>query len=162
MKKETWKDIPGYEGRYQVSSLGRVRTDSGKIMSLELTQRGYFRVELWSDHSRKRFKVHRLVAIVFIPNPKNLPQVDHINGDKTDNRVENLRWVSNIQNCGFNNKKKSSRRPVLIIGRDGAKDVYPSISAAARAMGVSRYGVMAVLNGTQKTTANGRRVSYGN
>lgn len=162
MKKETWKDIPGYEGRYQISSLGRVRTGSGKIMSLELTQRGYFRVKLWSGRVCKRFRVHRLVAIVFIPNPKNLPQVDHINGDKTDNRIENLRWVSNSQNCGFNNKKKASRRPVLILGRDGAKEVYPSIRAAARAMGVSRYGVMAVLNGTQKTTANGRMVSYGN
>lgn len=162
MKKETWKDIPGYEGRYQVSSLGRVRTDSGKIMSLELTQRGYFRVELWSSHSRKRFKVHRLVAIVFIPNPKNLPQVDHINGDKTDNRVENLRWVSNLQNCRFDNKKKLVRVPVIVTSNDGKADVYPSISAAARAIGVSRYGVMAVLSGTQKTTANGRRVSYGN
>ena len=160
MIEEIWMDIPGYEGRYQVSDLGRVRTVDGKVMGFETTQRGYYRVALYKNGTRQRFRVHRLVASVFVPNPNNLPQVDHINGDKTDNRACCLRWVSNEQNCNFDNKKEPKRGQVSVTAEDGSVRIFPSVKAASRAIGVSRYGIMAVLSGTQRTTANGMKISY--
>ena len=99
--KEIWKDIRGYEGLYRVSNLGRVisleRIDSrGRIWPERLIyigndySKGYLVVKLCKDGKQKAYKVHRLVADAFIPNPENLPQVNHINEDKTDNRAENL------------------------------------------------------------------------
>lgn len=158
---ETWRYIPGYEGLYQVSELGRVRSVSGRVIGEELTQRGYCRVSLFKNGRRERFRVHRLVAMAFIPNPENFPQVDHINGDKTDNSYKNLRWVTNAQNCNFCNRKKIVRRCICATSIDGETTEYSSAMMAARSLRVSRYGVMAVLKGTQKTTANGTKVYYG-
>lgn len=155
-----WATIPGFDGRYIVSRNGSVRNRSGKPVRLELSQRGYYRVYLSKNGVVQRFRVHRLVASAFIPNPNNLPQVDHINGVKTDNRAENLRWVTNKQNCNFNNKKESQQVSVVITDQLGGKSIYPSINAAAASIGVSRYGIMAVLQGTQKTTAGGITASY--
>lgn len=106
---EIWKDIPGYEGEYQVSNLGRVkslartcRNNKGtrpireRILKPCLTKNGYSIVHL--GHRGRSTRIHRLVAEVFIPNPDNLPVVDHINGKRDDNRVENLRWVDYKEN----------------------------------------------------------------
>ena len=104
MKKEIWKDIPGYEGLYQVSSLGRVKSlvRKGKKQEIILRQSengwGYLQVRLTKNSISKTYKVHRLVAQAFIPNPQNYRCIDHINTIRTDNRVENLRWVSHKEN----------------------------------------------------------------
>lgn len=105
---EEWKDIKGYEGMYQVSNLGRIksldRKDSrgnfvkGKILKTSLNGKGYRCLKLSKNGIRKPFRVHRLVAETFIPNPDNLPCIDHINTIKTDNRVENLRWCTLKEN----------------------------------------------------------------
>ena len=112
---EVWKDVPGYEGLYQVSSTGNVkslpkmcgfRKDKGKILSSFINMNGYELVTLCKNNNQKHFQVHRLVAMAFIPNINNKPQVDHINRVRTDNRVENLRWVSvseNSNNTCINN-----------------------------------------------------------
>lgn len=106
--KEIWKDIKNYEGLYQVSTLGNVRSKYGKNGKILMTnyrviknikgQRGYLKVILKNNPMGENKNIHRLVAESFIPNPKNLPQVNHINGIKTDNRVENLEWVSAKEN----------------------------------------------------------------
>ena len=96
---EIWKDIQGYEGLYQVSNFGRVKgLKRSKIRKLCNDRGGYLCVSLKKQGTVKLCKVHRLVAVAFIPNPENKPQIDHINAIKTDNTIKNLRWVSAKEN----------------------------------------------------------------
>ncbi len=104
---EIWKDINGYEGYYQISNQGNVRSvdrfdgvhdRKGTIIRHGLKQNGYLQVGLRKHGTRKWFGVHRLVAIHFIKNPDNKPQVNHIDGNKQNNTVENLEWVTEKEN----------------------------------------------------------------
>lgn len=109
--KETWKPIAGYEGRYEISDNGRVKSLARtvpnrhgerkireKILPQRINRCGYYTVVL-CKHCISKFKlVHRLIAEAFIPNPENKPFIDHINTVRTDNRIENLRWVSAKEN----------------------------------------------------------------
>lgn len=100
VSKETIMNIKGYE-EYQILSNGVVIGKNGTPMKPQMDSKGYLRVQL-KDPSKENgvatFKVHRLVATHYIPNPNNLPQVDHIDGDKTNNSIDNLEWVSNEEN----------------------------------------------------------------
>lgn len=108
---EVWKDIPNYEGYYQISNLGRIKSVARKVKyqnsyrnvkeKLKKTfigKQGYERVELSKNGKTKKYNVHRIVANVFISNPLNKETVNHINGIKTDNRVENLEWATRSEN----------------------------------------------------------------
>lgn len=111
---EIWKDIKNYEGIYQVSSLGRIRSldrkvrtgikhneykiAKGKILKLNQKRNGYLTVDLSKENKVKTITVHRLVALNFIPNPENKEEINHINCKKYDNRVENLEWVTSEEN----------------------------------------------------------------
>lgn len=105
--KEVWKDIIGYEGKYQISSYGRVKSlyyHNAKgvkrtgFLKFAIDDKGYLRCALSINNKLTTFKVHRLVAIHFIPNINNYPQVNHIDGDKMNNHVDNLEWCDNSKN----------------------------------------------------------------
>lgn len=97
--QETWKDIKGYEGLYQVSNLGRVKgLKRNKILKPGKDKDGYLYVTLYNMYKLKGQKVHRLVAQTFILNPENKPQVNHIDGNKQNNIVNNLEWCTRLEN----------------------------------------------------------------
>lgn len=100
---EVWKNIDWIElsGDYQISNIGNIKNKTtGKILKPYLGKYGYYLLTLRNkNHKTVNYRVHRLVAQAFIPNPENKPEIDHINTIKTDNRVENLRWVTKTENC---------------------------------------------------------------
>ncbi len=103
-ESEIFVDILGYEGVYMVSNIGRVKSlpksnnDSERILKTYVNSFGYNPVALCINSICKKYKIHRLVAAAFIPNPENKKYVNHINGIKTDNRVENLEWCTSAEN----------------------------------------------------------------
>lgn len=128
---EEWRDIPGYEGLYQVSNFGNVKAlsfhRSGKEKKLKIHNRGigYLYVGLCKDGKRKFYYVHRLVCEAFIENPQNFSEVNHINENKQDNRVENLEWCSRDQNVRYSKAKrvKCYKNNKLIKEYEAIRDV---------------------------------------
>lgn len=125
---EIWKDVVGYEGYYEVSNLGNVRSvtrkKKGKQLKPLARQHGYLAVQLWGNGGNKRgfrtFSIHRLVAEAFIPNPNSYPEINHINEIKTDNSVENLEWCTRKQNMNsgtlkdrMRGRKLGNARPII-------------------------------------------------
>ena len=113
MVDEIWKDIEEYEGIYQISNKGRIRNKKGRILRTCNKQgkknfdpeNDYQKVHLSKKGIIKTYSVHRLVAKAFIPNYKNLPQINHKNGKKNDNNADNLEWCTNRENCLHYHKK---------------------------------------------------------
>lgn len=115
-KPKDFKDIPGYEGRYAISKDGEVysypkKTNNnaqiaGKLMKPFLNNKGYYVISLIKNKLRKCIRVHRLVAYTYIPNPKNKPQINHKNFNKSDNRIENLEWCTASENNRYKKLKK--------------------------------------------------------
>ena len=109
---ETWRDIEGYEGLYQVSDFGDVRRLAGngckktRVLKPAKYGCGYLYVNFCKNNKVKKHKIHRLVATAFIPNLYNLPEVNHIDEDKTNNRVDNLEWCTSKQNCNHGTRNE--------------------------------------------------------
>lgn len=144
----TWKDIPGLEERYEVSSDGLVRAKP-RILSPAATKKGgHFYVNIGG----RKVYVHRLVAAAFLENTGGLPVVNHKNGNPKDNRIENLEWATHGENIAHgyrsNGRLHYSSTRVAFENEDGCGVVYPSMAAAARAFGVTRGAIRsAIMNG---------------
>ena len=131
LQHEIWKDIFGYDGMYQVSNLGRVRSlKFGKVRVLRpgTNSAGYLIVILCKDGNRKYFLVHRLVAQAFIPNDdESKTQINHRNEDKAENKVSNLEWCSAKYNVTYNDLHHRRKHPNY--RRNAIKDLYdPNLS----------------------------------
>jgi hypothetical protein len=155
-----WKTIHGTDGAYQVSDTGLVKTTkTGRILKPAIDQRGYERVCLFKADRDRRYKVHRLVAAAFIPNPENLPQVNHIDGNKRNNHASNLEWITNTDNMkhaketglrvGHEQFCESRRKRVIATNiQTGESIVFESILAAIKGIGTQH--VFDVLKGKRK------------
>ena len=188
--KEFWKDIKGYEGYYQVSNLGRVKSldrnvycnrddghirfQKGIVTKPSLAGIGYLQVHLCKNGKCFHCLVHRLVLLAFIPNPKNKKTVNHLNGIKTDNRVDNLEWATQSENIlhsfrmGFSKplwKGKTGRnhncsRAVLQFTKDNKFVAeHGSILEAQRKTGINDGSICCVCNDKRKS-AGGFKWKY--
>lgn len=145
--EEIWKDAKGYEGLYQISNLGKVKrlvsVKCKKERFLSITKdrkSGYCRVMLCKNNKTKRFLIHRLIAEHFIPNPENKPCIDHINGVKDDNRIENLRWCTYKENNNYQIAKRnnSESQKKLRLNTDWVKRNKEAIKKAMQTDEVRR------------------------
>lgn len=118
--EEIWKEIEGYEGIYQVSNTGYIRRIADKdswgrkrtpkTLNPRVDKKGYLHVALSKNGIRREYKVHRIVAEAFIPNPKKFPQVNHKDENKINNAVNNLEWCNNKYNCNYGTKVERFKR----------------------------------------------------
>ena len=120
---EEWKDIQGYEGRYQVSNLGRIRSSykgSWNILKPIDNGQGYKHIKLFKDGERKHYYIHRLVAQTFIDNPNNYTEVNHIDENKANNCMENLEWCDREYNLSYNlgRKRRAESRKGKYVGKE--------------------------------------------
>ena len=167
---EIWKEVAGTKGFIEVSSEGRVRSWLGgtpRILKTQVDNRGYHRIRVTIEREKISYKVHREVAKAFINNPDNLPQVNHIDGDKNNNCISNLEWVTNKDNAhhaiqnglwdsvleGARRENERRKKPVIAYRIDGAfpcTRYYESIREAERDIG-SRH-ITTVLKGKRTHT----------
>lgn len=147
---EHWKPIAGYEELYEVSDTGLVRSlwyGKKRILSPGKQRDGYLAIMLCKDGIRKNLLVHRLVANAFIPNPKNLKTVNHIDEDKTNNNVSNLEWMSRGDNARY-----SCDKPVVQLDKnDNVIAAFPSIIEAERQTGIYHGHICSCCNGKLKS-----------
>ncbi len=138
--KEQWKDIDGLEGEYAISSKGRVQNlKTGKLIGEGYNNDGYRRITL----KGKPYYIHRLVALAFLDNPDNLPEVDHVDECKENNNASNLRWVSKSENTKHSSHKYSCQ--VKQIDKDGNLiKIWPSIKQIERELGYHRSAIINV------------------
>ena len=187
--EEVWKDIKGFEGLYQVSNLGRVKSleryrsnhsklqkVEEKIKSTREDAQGYLLVDLYKDNKQKTVRVHRLVAEAFIPNIENKETVNHLDGDKSNNKVNNLEWATfKEQNEHFYKKnlksEKNIQKAVKAMNKANAKktrclntgEIYKSASEAGRQIGISGSAIMRCCRGESKSAGkdeNGKPLKW--
>lgn len=177
---EIWKDIPGYEGLYQVSNLGRVRSldrltpmpngklrrECGRVMYQSTTRCGYYVIGLSKGDKRKYFSVHRLVAMAFIHNPDNLRCVNHKDENKMNNHLDNLEWCSSSYNNQYGSRlervsKAIGRKVVQLDEHGNVIGVFNSIKEAYRKTGINSSSINAVCSGFRnRHTAGGYKWKY--
>ena len=158
--EEIWVLAPMNEphyGNYWVSNLGRVKNNKGRILKGGFNTKGYPHVCVKLEGVQATYKVHRLVAIAFIPNPNNLPQVNHIDGDKTNNSVENLEWCTGEYNIkhktenGLCSHIHGEEHPKHILTEEQVVEIYLDNTLTQKELGevygVSRSTIQAIKHG---------------
>lgn len=142
------KVIPNWE-KYDVSETGLVRNrETGHILPLQLNTAGYLRIILYSNKSCKKFFLHRLVANLYIPNPLNLPEVNHIDGNKYNNNVSNLEWCDRTYNERHGRKKYPHKyKPFVVTWENGNKSIYEFSPDLGERLSVTRACVRNWLKG---------------
>ena len=171
---ELWKEIEGFDGKILISNQGRVKSNlrNGIILKSQQDAKGYQRVSITTKKIKHTLKVHREVAKAFIPNPNNLPQVNHIDGNKNNNSVDNLEWVTNRENAlhALSNglwdsvikgaKAVNEKKKKRVIATNGNKTLeFESVSSAEKYFD-SRH-IVDVLKG-RRSRCKGWKFSYGN
>lgn len=152
MSIEEWRDVAGYEGFYQVSNYGRIKvlphlvsrgfctiTCPEKILKPRVKNNQYLFVRLSNGHKKtsKEKYVHRLVAEAFLPNRKGKPEIDHIDGDRTNNLVTNLRWATRTENVRNPNTLGKWRKKILITTKDGKySKTFLSLTIASKELNI--------------------------
>lgn len=169
---EEWKKIEGYED-YEVSNFGRIKSykqdKNGKITLGNKDKKGYLTKMLYNKDGCKTFKVHRLVAQAFIPNPNNLPQINHKDENKTNNNVSNLEWCDNDYNNHYGTKIEraavsnycceTTSKKVYSVDNNGIIENFNSIGEAERITGLSHSNIVRALKG-RRPTCGGRKWFY--
>lgn len=165
-EKEIWKPIKGYEGYYEVSNLGLVRsvdrviiysngakhTYKGHVLALNYTSGGYKHVHLSINQHRKTPLVHRLVAEAFVPNPEGKKEVNHKDEDKTNNRADNLEWCDGKYNVNYGTRNQRSSKPIVQLTLEGNYiGQYYGASEAQKKTGIGANNISAALNDAQYT-----------
>ena len=152
------KDIKGYEGLYAVTSCGKIWSyRSKKFLKPRKDRKGYLGVMLCKDGTQKSYKIHRLVAKAYLPNPNNLPQVNHKDENKTHNYLNNLEWISGIDNMNYGTRNERTGHSQM--NKQGSKALlqydlqgnfikeFPSVSEASRELGKSQANISRCANG---------------
>lgn len=184
LENEIWKDIPGYEGYYQVSNYGRVKSlprwivysdgrkyfYDGVLLKQKHDHGGYCGVELTTNSELETFKVHRLVAKMFIPNPDNLPEVNHKDENKDNNCVDNLEWCDNYYNNHYGTRLERMRKKIVeAVGRPveftkistGEKFYFPTITSGVKELNLDPRTVQRCLKKEPRfKTTKGYTVEY--
>ena len=178
--QEIWKDIPIYKGTYQASNLGNIRSlyrtityktndgnvhhkfCKGKLLKQRISNTGYFRTPINFNGFKRDISTHRLIAITFLENPNNFPQVNHIDGNRLNNKVENLEWVSMSENVihayktglnyGLRDELSPHKKAVIQLDKYG-KFIkrWCSATQAARELGCHKQGIYQVCIHKKKT-----------
>ena len=156
---EIWRDIKGYEGKYQISDLGRIKslnyrgnTNQEHILKLKEARNGYNQVQLYKNGKGVFYLIHRLVAEAFIPNPKNLPEINHKDENKLNNNVENLEWCTRKYNNNYGSHNKivgESHKKSIICITTGEK--FDSIIDASNKYNVDRASISNCCNNKRKS-----------
>ena len=160
---EVWKDIPSYEGLYQVSNLGNIKGVKGNILRLQKRNHGYLSVWLYKNGDKRQLSVHRIVAEAFCNHPDGKDEVNHINEDKQDNRAENLEWVNHRENSVHGTRQRrisegQKRRtdhikPIEQLDMEGNVIArYPSMKAMEDITGFSKGNICSFIRGKNNNT----------
>lgn len=154
-----WKDIPGWENNYECNEFGQIRNKTkGNIRAQADNGLGYMKVTLYDKQHmppKQKFYIHRLVATLFLDNPNKYPEVDHKDFDTTNNHVDNLEWVSRVENEIRSHKYGAKKyKPFVVQFNDGSLKEYDSCGRAAEDFNCTRGAVCAWLKNLNRGYSN--------